>query len=55
MRASTMPSPESLAQKNKLMKSIDRWPEVLIGSGFALTLVWVGLLIWFLLHLLQLA
>ena len=54
MRASTMPSPEPLAQKNNLMKIIDRWPVALIGFGLMLTLVWGAFLIWFPLRLLDL-
>jgi hypothetical protein len=42
------------ASKNKLMKIIDRWPMALIVFGITLTVVWVALLIWFTLHLLQL-
>jgi len=54
MSASTMPSPESLAQKNNLMKIIARWPVALIGFGVMLTLVWGAFLIWFPLRLLEL-
>jgi hypothetical protein len=43
-----------MAIENKLKIIIDRWPVALIGFGAVLTLVWLGLLIWFPFHLLQL-
>jgi hypothetical protein len=49
-----MPASRFMLQKNKLMKIINRWPMALIVFGIALTVVWVALLIWFTLHLLQL-
>jgi hypothetical protein len=39
--------------KNKLTKIIDQWPLVLIIFGGALTLVWLAVLIWLPLRLLQ--
>jgi hypothetical protein len=48
------PASQFMPQKNKLMKVIDRWPMALFVFGIALTVVWVALLIWFTLHLLQL-
>ena len=53
MRASTIPSPESFAQKNKLMKIIEQWPLALVVFGGMLTLVWLAVLIWLPLRLLQ--
>jgi hypothetical protein len=49
-----MPASRFNPQRNKPMKIIDRWPMALIVFGIALTVVWLALLIWFTLHLLQL-
>ena len=49
MRAS-----RSMAMSNNLTKIMDQWPVVLVAFGAVLTLVWLGLLIWYPLHLLQL-
>ena len=39
--------------KSKLMKIFDRWPMTLIIFGVGLTLIWLVLLIWLPLRLLQ--
>jgi hypothetical protein len=46
---------QSMPQRKKVKKNIDRWPVALIVFGVALTIVWGGFLIWLLLHLLQMA
>ena len=44
---------QPMALKSKLMKITTRWPLALIILGAALTLVWIILLIWFPLRLLE--
>jgi hypothetical protein len=49
MRAS-----QSMATSNNIAKIMDQWPLVLVAFGGVLTFAWLGLLIWYPLHLLQL-
>lgn len=49
MRAS-----QSMATSDNLAKIMDQWPVALVAFGGVLTLAWLGLLIWYPLHLLQL-
>jgi hypothetical protein len=51
--ASAIPVPRPLNLRNKLMKIINQWPLALIIFGGALTLVWLAVLIWLPLRLLQ--
>lgn len=54
--ALTMQAFQSMAIKNNLprIKIFSQWQVVLIAFGGILTLAWLGLLIWYLLRLLQL-
>jgi hypothetical protein len=51
--ASTVPAPQQLDLRNKVIKITDQWPLALIIFGGVLTLVWLGVLIWLPLRLLQ--
>jgi hypothetical protein len=48
-----MHTPQSMALGKILMKITEQWPVALIVVGVALTLVWLAVLIWVPLHLLQ--
>lgn len=39
--------------QRKSSRIISDWPMAVIALGIVLTLVWAGLLVWFLLHLLH--
>jgi len=43
-----------MATSDNLAKIMDQWPAALVAFGGVLTLAWLGLLIWYPLHLLQL-
>lgn len=51
--ASTVPAPQQLDLRNKVIKITDQWPLALIIFGGVLTLVWLAVLIWLPLRLLQ--
>jgi hypothetical protein len=51
--ASAIPAPRPFNLRNKLMKIINQWPLALIVFGGVLTLVWLAVLIWLPLRLLQ--
>jgi hypothetical protein len=44
---------QSMALRHKLTKIINQWPVMLIVVGGTLTLIWLALLIWFPMRLLQ--
>lgn len=44
---------QPMVLKSKLTKIINRWPVALIMVGGAMTLIWLALLVWFLMRLLQ--
>lgn len=52
-KVSVIPAAPSLNIRSKFMKIVDRWPLALIVFGGVLTLVWVAVLIWAPLRLLQ--
>jgi hypothetical protein len=46
---------DSMPASSPIAKFVQLWPAVLIGLGLAFTLIWNGLLVWFLWRLLSLA
>jgi len=44
---------DSTPVNGKISKLAGRWPNALIGLGLTLTLVWTGLLVWFVLRLMR--
>jgi hypothetical protein len=53
LAASELLTPRPLDVRNKLKKILDQWPLALIIFGGVLTLVWLAVLIWLPLRLLQ--
>ncbi len=51
--ATEIAASQSMDLRNKLMKIIGQWPLAMIIFGGALTLVWLAVLIWLPLRLLQ--